>query len=487
MSLGQRSLTLWAVVAAMVAAIALMATIAHQRSQPPPDAYTAVAGVLFVNETSDHKYDRALRASIRIFQERTQIQLGIILKQALPAHSSIETYAPAAFKQVRLGEAFAGKGILLVWSEQERLFKIETAYALEAVFPDLLCHQLEAGARTYMLAKSAFARRDFLTEVIVTLGLHYLDYRKTGVLSDLMLPNTEPSHQLSRFLSGGGGIVGRGYAHSLEQVQRELIGLPRGDSPDLQPAASPELAVQRYLASLAMGIGAPQLGLLTEGSSYFRMNKPHAPGYLQRIHAYYRKAQPYQLRVQGDLAAAVFPKGTPVLPILLQKNEQGLWLVDEAKAWVYFHLSEDGTSIPKYGNSPYAFSWQQDTGRAPITPAYFDRSPGPALIKPPFDLKALIAAAERDIAQSPDHAAHYLRLAELLHFEMYWLEAAAPLYEKVLELTPARHDIRWRLVDVYMNLTDIDGLERQYITLLKNTPEDRLVAGYYSWFKKIYP
>ena len=301
-----------------------------------------------------------------------------------------------------------------------------------------------------MLAKSAFARRDFLTEVIVTLGLHYLDYRKTGVLSTLMLPNTEPSHQLTRYLSGGGGIVGRGYAHSLEQVQRELIALPSGDSPDLQPAASPELAVQRYLASLAMGIGAPQLGLLTEGSRYFRMNKPHAPGYLQRIHAYYQKALPYQLRVQGDLAAAVFPKG-----------------------------------------SPYAFSWQdsagQEVGRKPTTAAYFDRSPGPALIKPPFDLKALIAAAEQDIAQSPNQAARYLRLAELLHFEMYWLEAAAPLYEKVLELTPARHDIRWRLVDVYLNLTDIDGLERQYLQLLKNTPDDRLVAGYYSWFKKIYP
>ena len=342
-----------------------------------------------------------------------------------------------------------------------------------------------------MLAKSAFARRDFLTEVIVTLGLHYLDYRKTGVLSALMLPNTEPSHQLTRYLSGGGGIVGRGYAHSLEQVQRELITLPSGDSPDLQPAASPELAVQRYLASLAMGIGAPQLGLLTEGSRYFRMNKPHAPGYLQRIHTYYQKALPYQLRVQGDLAAAVFPKGSPVLPILLQKNEQGLWRVDEAKAWVYFHLSEDGTSIPKYGDSPYAFSWQdsagQDAGRKPTTAAYFDRSPGPALIKPPFDLKALIASAEQDIAQSPNQAARYLRLAELLHFEMYWLEAAAPLYEKVLELTPARHDIRWRLVDVYLNLTDIDGLERQYLQLLKNTPDDRLVAGYYSWFKKIYP
>lgn len=301
-----------------------------------------------------------------------------------------------------------------------------------------------------MLAKSAFARRDFLTEVIVTLGLHYLDYRKTGVLSALMLPNTEPSHQLTRYLSGGGGIVGRGYAHSLEQVQRELIALPSGDSPDLQPAASPELAVQRYLASLAMGIGAPQLGLLTEGSRYFRMNKPHAPGYLQRIHAYYQKALPYQLRVQGDLAAAVFPKG-----------------------------------------SPYAFSWQdsagQEAGRKPTTAAYFDRSPGAALIKPPFDLNALIAAAEQDIAQSPNQAARYLRLAELLHFEMYWLEAAAPLYEKVLELTPARHDIRWRLVDVYLNLTDIDGLERQYLQLLKNTPDDRWVAGYYSWFKRIYP
>ena len=98
MSLGRRTLKLWVAGAAVLAAvtIAVMARLADPRSKST-DAYTAVAGVLFVNETSDHKYDRALRASIRIFQERTQIQLGIILKEALPQYSSIETYAPSCW------------------------------------------------------------------------------------------------------------------------------------------------------------------------------------------------------------------------------------------------------------------------------------------------------------------------------------------------------------------------------------------------------
>jgi tetratricopeptide (TPR) repeat protein len=473
---------------ALVVACALMAVVAayfHYRSSGV--AFKPEGGVLFVNETSDHKYDRALRSSIRTFQDRTHIQMGIILKDKLPPLSTIEEYAASTFKKVRLSEGFRGKGILLVWSEQERLFKIETSYELEPIFPDLICHRLEEGARTFMLAKSAFARRDFLTELMVTMGLHYLDYRKTGQLSEMPLLNTEPGQYLTRYMSGGGGIVGRGYAASVEQVQRELVALPTGAEKEMQPDASAGLVVQRYLASLDLGIGAPQLPLLTEGSRYFRMNKPHAPGYLQRIYAYYQKAQPYQIREKGGLAVALFQPGAPVLPILLRKNEQGLWLIDEAKAWVYFHLSEDGSSVPKYSDSPYAFVWLENTDRERARPIYFDRSHTPALIEQPFNLKEKIRSAEQYVEQAPNQAMSYLRLAELLHFEMYWIEAAAPMYEKVLELAPERDDIRWRLIDVYLNMTDIDGLERQYLQLLKNTPDDTLVQYYYKWFQKMYP
>jgi hypothetical protein len=166
-----------------------------------------------------------LRSSIRTFQERTHLQLGVVLKDRLPPMTAIESYAAETFQQFAVGERSRGKGILLLWSEQERLFKIEVGYELEPVFPDAICHRLEEGGRTFMLSQSMYARRDFLTELIVTLGFHYLDYERTGQLSELMLPDAAGAYRLSGYLSGGGGVVGRGYAATMAQVQKELTAL----------------------------------------------------------------------------------------------------------------------------------------------------------------------------------------------------------------------------------------------------------------------
>lgn len=438
-----------------------------------------------LNETQDHKYDRALRLSIRMFQERTGIALGIVLKDQLPPLTTIEAYAASVFKQTRLGENTGGKGLLMVWVERDRLFKIEVSYDLEGVFPDLLCKRLEEGARTFMLAQSAFARRDFITELIVTMGLHYLDYQASGKVAEMIVPEATLGYGLSQYFSGGGGVVGRGYAATLEQVQREIVPMPADLAQDMQPHASADAVVQRYLASLGKGIGAPALPLLTEGSQYFRLEKPHAPGYLQRIHAYYQKAMPYQLLQKGDLAVATFKPGAPVLPILLRRNEKGLWLVDEARAWAYFHLDEDGSSTPKYADSPYAFAWHASQTSQART-VYLDRARTPAIPALPYSVKKSLQQAELEIANDPKRVDGYVRAAELLQFEMYWIEAAAPLYEKVLELAPQRDDIRWRLIDIYTNVTDIDALERQYRALLRYAPSDTLAQHYFKWFKSMY-
>lgn len=441
--------------------------------------------VTFVNKTHDHHYDRPLRASIRLFQDRTGIQLGIILKDKLPLLTSIEDFAEKSFKAVKLGEKFSGNALLFVWAEKEHLFKIEVSYNLEPVFPDALCHRLEDGARTFMLSTSPYARRDFLTELTVTMGLHYLDYKQTGRLSELTLPALSPG-LLSNYLSGGAGIVGRGYAATLERVKAELKPLPPALVSEMQPDASIEKIVSRYMQSLEMGIGDPQLPLLTEGSSYFRMEKPHAPGYLQRINRYLKDAMPYRIVESGDLAAVLFMPNHPVLPILLRRNEKGLWLVDEPKAWATFHLSEDGSSRLKYNSSPFAFAAVDGTGADRSGSLYAGRAYAPELITYPFDLRERLRHAEREISNHPSLATSYLNLAELLHFEMYWIQGAAPLYEKALALAPDRIDLRWRLIDIYRNMAEIDGEEQQYIAILRQNPNDRYARFYYDWLLKTY-
>ena len=102
-------------------------------------------------------------------------------------------------------------------------------------------------------------------------------------------------------------------------------------------------------------------------------------------------------------------------------------------------------------------------------------------------LKERVRKLQDRLAAQTDDADATLRLAEILHFELYWLEAAAPLYERVLQLAPDRNDIRWRLLDVYSSTSDIDAQERLYQELLRRTPDDALASRYYAWFQRTYP
>jgi hypothetical protein len=112
----------------------------------------------------------------------------------------------------------------------------------------------------------------------------------------------------------------------------------------------------------------------------------------------------------------------------------------------------------KYRDSPFAFAAINGTGAAERGSLYADRAAAPALFAYPFDLKGRIRRAENEIAENSSLAAAYLKLAEILHFDMFWIQAAVPLYEKVLELDPSRKDLRWRLIDILSASSDMgDG------------------------------
>ncbi len=441
-----------------------------------------------VNETPLKRYDRALLASIRIFQQATGIGLAVVLQDKLPPGQTIEGQAAAFFPQYGSGKGFQGKAMLFLWSEAERQFKIEVSYELEAVFPDLLCHQLEQAARGYMLASNPYARRDFLTELMVTMRLHYLAAQGGNAAADLRVPAHGGAYGLSAHLSGGAGIVGRDYASVLEKAQALQIQLPDAVVKDYQAQATPADTATLYLRALRQGLGSPMLPLLTQGSRYYRMEKPVATAYAQRLAQFYDKALPFVIWQQGDTAVAVFRPGHPVLPVFMRRNAQGQWLVDEPKGQAYFVLPEHGgAAVQKFSNFPYVLAFAPAAGQAPVASLYADRSMPPALLKDDAALQGYLRQRQDRLAAQPTDVDNILKLAEALHFDLYWLEAAAPLYERVLQLAPARDDIRWRLLDVYTGTSDIDAQERLYRELVARTPGDALVEHYYDWFRKIYP
>jgi TPM domain len=453
-------------------------------------AFNALRGfqprkVVFVNETQDHKHDRALRSSARYFQERTGINLGIVFQEKLPPLTTIEMRADQLFGKLKLGRKSDGKALLFLWSEKERLFKIEVSYDLEPVFPDALCKRLEEGARTFMLSSSPYARRDFIVELEVTMSLHYLDYKKSGRLGELALPDAGYRY-VGGYLAGGAGIVGRGYAATVERVQQELKPLPSQLELEMQPGGTPEETVQRYLRSLELGVGEPNVPLLTEASRYFRMDKPHAPGYMRRIRAYYANAMPYRIIERGELAVASFQPNQPVLPIFLRRDEAGLWRVDEPKVWAEVGLFWDGSSRLKYDDAAYAFGIAPRPGESAPRSIFGKKAVPPPLLPMPTNLKERVARAEARVQKDPSSVEAWIELADLLHFEMYWLQSSESVYERIVRLDPERLEMHWRLIDIYQMTSDVEGENREWCEILRRRPTDDTALWYYKWFRKSY-
>jgi hypothetical protein len=301
----------------------------------------------------------------------------------------------------------------------------------------------------------------------------------------MTLSTTGTGRLSSHYFSGGAGIVGRGYASSLEQVERELVPLPPLLASRMQPSSDIDESVRRYLHSLELGLGDPQLPLITEASRYFRMEKPHSPGYLQRIRAYQSKGMPYRIEQKNDLAAVHFKPGTPVLPILLRRNDKGLWFVDEPKVWSHFHLYQDGSHGLKYNGAPYAFAATAQSG-AGGRARFGSLVEVPPLARLSTDPRQLLRDAENAVFRAPRDPNAYMQLADVLHFELYWINAVAPVYEKVLELVPEDTAVRWRLVDIYEMTSDVDGAERQFREILKRNPNDVYAAHFLKHFKEFY-
>src|SRR5262249_32381475 len=177
------------------------------------------------------------------------------------------------------------------------------SYELEALFPDALCQQLEAAAQTYMLSEIP---QDFISELLITMNLR----AKGG--GDALSTGWQPPAWLKdvRF-SGGGGVTAKGYGRTLGDSQAAVRELSTTSLADFEPATTPEETARRYLRSLQLGLGDPQLPFLTEGSQVFRIIVPRSEAQQLRVSRFYEQAMPSEMiRVDG-WGLMLFPHSAP--------------------------------------------------------------------------------------------------------------------------------------------------------------------------------
>jgi hypothetical protein len=356
--------------------------------------------------------------------------------------------------------------------------KIEVSYALEGDIPDIYCHHLEEAARTYMLSEIP---QDFISELIITTNL-----RGAGASGDVA-QWSRPQWLNSDFLSGGGGALLHGYGRTLAEYDAAIRRLPKAKLSEYSPASDAAVSLERYLASLAAGVGDPRLPLLTEGSRLFRAIVPRDEAQLQRIAEFFRAASPYRLLFAADLALVVPQPEHSNLPLVLRRGADGLWYVDEAKSWTYFHRFEDNRNFfVKFSDNPFLVPLRTlrlpNVGQA-IYGAHVDTPPRPAY---PFSLPAAIRTLEDRIREDPKRAANYAALGDLYLFEANWLSKAIASYETASSLAPAEPAYRWRLVDLYLNASRVDKMLAQLKYLSERASADSQTRDWYRYYKKEY-
>jgi tetratricopeptide (TPR) repeat protein len=461
------------IIAGAVALAAVTGAVAwrHARAPRRPE-------YVLINETGQHDFDLAFRMSLKLAEKKSGIENALVLLPSLPRSKTIEQTAAELFTQLGIGARTNGRGILYLYTARENLMKIEVSYALEGDIPDVFCHRLEEAAKTYMLSE---VPQDFISELIITTNLRGMGaQRESGAMS-------RPQWLPGEFLSGGGGALVHGYHRTLDDYQRAIRRLPDAALGEFAPSRDAAVSVRRYLASLAAGIGDPRLPLLTEGSRIFRVVVPRNDEQQRRIYEFFASAGAYRLIFARDIGLAVPGPDRSNLPIVLRRGSDGLWYVDEAKAWTYFHRFEDNVNFfVKYSDNPFfaglrALKLPNMAGaiygehvRTPTPPAY------------PYSLADAVKAGEEAIRAAPNVPANYAKLGDLYIFEMNWLAPAIELYEKAAALAPDDLAYRWRLMDLYLNASRADKMLAELKYLAEHLPGDKQTQDWYRAYTKYY-
>jgi hypothetical protein len=469
MTISKRS----AAIALLLAALAAASVLLWLHLRPPQrDRY------VLINETSQHDFDLALRMSLKLAEKKSGIENALVLLPALPLDETIEQTAAGLLSSLRIGARRNGRGILFLYDAKDNELKIEVSYALEGDIPDMYCRQLEQAARTYMLSE---VPQDFLSELIITTNLRGMGSKAEAE------PIGRPQWINAEFLSGGAGAVTQGYAKTLEDYERAIQRLPDAQLGEFAPAAEAETTAQRYLLSLAHGIGDPRLPLLTEGSRIFRAVVPRDQAQLHRISQFLEDARPFRLLYAGDLALLVPQPGKSNLPVVLRRGTDGLWYVDEPKGWTYFHRFEDDVNFfVKYEDNPFLpqlralgmpHMEQPIYGRhagTPLPPAY------------PFALPERLKSLEERSRAVPAQAAAFAALGDFYLFETNWITRATASYEKAEALAPGELGYRWRLVDLYLNASRADKSLAELKFLAEHLPGDAGTRQWYESYRREY-
>ena len=104
----------------------------------------------------------------------------------------------------------------------------------------------------------------------------------------------------------------------------------------------------------------------------------------------------------------------------------------------------------------------------------------------PYSLAAAIKMQEDRIREAPKEAANHAALGDLYLFESNWLSRAIASYEAASALSPDDLAYRWRLMDLYLNASQVHKMLAELKFLSEHLPKDQQAQEWYRHYKKEY-
>ncbi len=172
---------------------------------------------------------------------------------------------------------------------------------------------------------------------------------------------------------------------------------------------------------------------------------------------------------------------------MLRRGTDDLWYVDEAKSWTYFHRFEDNVNFfVKYADNPFLGAL-----RALKVPnmdyaiygacryaciarvSLFTRGGHPERWRTKFvrprAMRQIMPRSETFICSSRTGC-----------------RKAIASYEKASALAPEDLTYRWRLMDLYLNASQVDKMLAELKYLSEHLPADRRTQEWYRYYEREY-
>ncbi|MCL4837597.1 MAG: TPM domain-containing protein [Thermoanaerobaculia bacterium] len=295
---------------------------------PGPESFLRDEGGLF-----HHEDGARIERHLRFVGSRYGVDYRVVV--AAPGQGSPEAQAGRWYRELGVGTATEGRGLLLWVDPARRLARLEIGYALEPLLPDLAAARVLDG---YLAPYEGTGELAAAVEAAIE-----------GVI-DRFTPHLE---ELAA-AEGPGGRGGGGAGQALGEGRDASLAAPDERSPaagELVPQPDPRAVRDLELALLAAGRYEPAAAIYDDAWRLRGHRREWSPARLRELA--HRWTKPYEIVAEGNYAIA-FARNAPNLgPTPLARGPAG-WVIDSTAREAHVVYDYSGTSWYWIdGPSPY--------------------------------------------------------------------------------------------------------------------------------------